>query len=487
MIRHSTCPPLGIMYLTSMLQSSFDNGLDIKIFDMRLSKDPYKELESLLNRFVPSFVGLSALSSDLEEMLACVRIVEKHSPDAFLAAGGPHPSIFYNEVLKDSSIDCAVIGEGEYTIVELIDAVFSTGADEKALKEIKGIAFKNGQGSIELTPRRDPIKNPDDIPFPAWDSIDLWGYARRDSMNGFYAALPYMAIFTSRACPYKCSYCHQMFGSGFRPRSPENVVDEIEVLSRKFGVKEIQIVDDIFNYNIERAEEICDLIVERGIKVKICFPNGLRSDRLPERLIKKLEAAGTYCITVAVETASERLQGYINKQLDIVKTAKAIDDIYDAGIIPSGFFMLGFPTETREEIEKTVDFACRSKMLKAAFFTVMVSPHSALYDQVRNEYPEYEFGTKDIKDLHYWPESSFYSRVTNIDLFKIQKNAYRRFYLNPARVFKILKMFPKNRGLFLGVYRGTRAVIIQLLKAEQKLRKINAEETDEKSDQLKQS
>lgn len=480
MERQGKSPPLGAMYLAGSLRKHYDEGMDIRILDMGVSRRPFLELESTLKEFQPDFVGFSALSYEAKDMHTCAEIVGDICPDAFVAAGGPHATSFYDKVLNDKNFDSVVIGEGEETIVELFKAVEARGdsplygGSAESLKNVKGLAFRDEKGEIVLNEPRLPIKDVDSIPFPSWDLVNLDAYSHMASMNDFYAALPYMVVFTSRSCPYRCNYCHQIFGKGFNARSPENVVEEIEILTKEVGVKEIQIIDDIFNFDIERASKICDLIVERGIKVKICFPNGLRGDRLPDELIHKLKAAGTYCLTIAIETASERLQKAIEKNLDIEKTSRAIEETYRSGIIPCGFFMLGFPSESREELQATIDFACRSKMLKAGFYNVVIYPRTDIYDMARAAYPDYKFDPEEMNDMHYWTKTSFYTKVTGVDLLKVQKRAYQRFYLNPVRIFRILKMFPKNRGLIFGLYRGIRAVLTRIMKIERVIRGLKA-------------
>lgn len=469
-------PPLGIMYLASVLRASFkDRAMEIRLFDMGLSGSPYKELETELKEFSPDFVGFSALSCDAEVIFKSASMVKEICPRSFVAAGGPHATFFYDEVMKDGNMDCAVIGEAEDTIVELFSSLTDRGSGNlNGLKDVKGLALRDEQKNVFLTPPRPPINDIDRIPFPAWDLIDWRAYSMKPRMNQVYAANPYMGIFTSRSCPYRCAYCHLMFGKGFRGRSPENVVDEIEALTKGFGIKEIQILDDIFNFDIERAEKICDLIIERGIKIKISFPNGLRGDRLPKRLIHKLKAAGTFFIVFAVETASERLQAHIKKNIDIEKITSAIDEAYKVGILTSGFFILGFPTETIEEIQNTIDYACRSRLLKAHFFSLVVYPRTDMYELARSAYPGIEFGIKDMKNVYYFSEIPFYTQATGIDLSKIQKEAHRRFYLNPWRIYQIIKRFPKNLGLLAGIYSGITALFAFVLTVDRKSKSLKA-------------
>lgn len=237
-------------------------------------------------------------------MTVISNIVKEINPKCITILGGPHASVFYDHALENAKIDIAVIGEGENTFVELLNKLLQ----DQPIDDVKGIVFKKNN-KIILTPYREPIENLDSIPFPAWDLVDFKKYSSVSSMNAYCAARPWAIIFTSRGCPFRCAYCHKIFGKRTRFRSPENVIAEIELLTQKYGVKEIQIVDDFFNVDLNRAKTICDLIIDKKIKIKIAFPNALRGDMMDRELIHKLREAGCYAIAYAVETASPEFKG----------------------------------------------------------------------------------------------------------------------------------------------------------------------------------
>jgi len=398
---------------------------------------------------------------EADEMVEIARIVKEFNPKCLTLLGGPHASVFYDHVLEKAKIDIVVIGEGERTFPELLKKLLAS----ESIDQVKGIAFKK-DGKVSLTPSREPIEDPDSLPFPAWDLIDFKRYSRVSSMNVYYHSAPWAVIFTSRGCPFHCAYCHNIFGKKTRFRSPENVIAEIELLTKKYGIKEIHIVDDIFNLDLARAKRICDLIVERKIKIKIAFPNALRGDMMDRELIHKLKQAGCYAIAYAVETASPRIQKLINKNLNLDKVRQAIDWTYDEKINTHGYFMLGFPGETREEIEKTIKWALSAKLLLSAFFSVVIYPRIQLMEIAKEVYPNFDFSKWEMFNLRYWAETPFYKKATGIDLFKIQRDAYRRFYFNPKRIFLILLRFPKNLFLIRGIWGVPRVIFISLYKLE---------------------
>lgn len=434
--------PLGLLYIISVLRQKFPGQLEIDLIEQALYNLNSEQIRERVKKFNPDLVGLSCLSLEAEEMAKICRIVKEINPNCLTVLGGPHASIFYDYALEKANIDIAVIGEGEETFIELIEKL----KKDKPIDDIKGIAFKKGR-KILLTPFREPIEDLDNIPFPAWDMIDFKKYSEVISMNIYHCSTPWATIFTSRGCPFQCIYCHNIFGKKTRFRSPENVIAEIELLTQKYGVKEIQIVDDIFNLDINRAKKICDLIIQKGIKIKISFPNGLRGDMMDKELIKKLKKAGCYSITYAIETASSRLQKLIHKNLDLDKVNQAISWTAKEKIITRGFFMLGFPGETKEEMEKTINFSLNSQLLFARFFTVVIYPRTKFMEIAKKIYPNFNFSIKDFDEFHYWAKIPFYTKFTGVDLYKIQKRAMRRFYFRIKIILSILKYYPKNFSL----------------------------------------
>ncbi len=460
--------PLGFLYMISLLRRDFPGRFEIDLVEQALYNLSFEQIRNRMKEFEPDMVCISAMSVEQKEAAEVARISKELAPSRPVILGGPHATIFYDRVLKDTMVDVAVIGEGERTFLEIL----SRFENNEPLDDVKGIAFMR-DGNMVVTPDREFIENLDSIPLPAWDMVDFKRYSRETSMNAFCHSTPWAILFTTRACPFHCAYCHNIFGKKIRKRSVENVIEEIEILTGRYGVKELHIVDDIFNLDLPRAKRICDEIVERGIKVKIAFPNGLRGDMMDRELIKKLKAAGCYTITYAVETASPRLQKAIKKNLNLDKVKQAIVWTDEEGIIPQAFFMLGFPCETPEEIESTIRYAFDSKLLRPWFFTVVVYPRTGLLDLARKAYPDFDFSGWDEFDFDYWAENSLYGKATGVDLFKVQRRAYVRFFLRPRIVLKILWRFPKNRFMFRGIYWGIRWIFVVPFRLEKMIRELS--------------
>ncbi len=427
--------PLGILYLASSVRRALPGKCDIRILDPGKQQMGVDDIARYIQEWSPDVVGISGMTPEAPAIHQIAAAARGAAPSARILAGGPHVQAAADSVMLDENFDAACIGEGEETFPEMLEA-FDAG---ESLEAVAGVAWRMEDGTVATTAPRPAIQGLDEMANPAWDLIDIPSYSRVRNMNGgLLAARPYMGLFTSRGCPYKCEYCHEVFGKSTRFRSAENVVDEMELLHREHGVNEFHIYDDIFNLDKKRAKKVCDLILDRGMRVKLAFPNALRGDIMDRELVEKLAAAGCYTTCLAVETASNRLQKLLKKNLKVDKVAESISQCADANILTIGYFMLGFPTETEEEIHSTVDFALKTRLHRASFFTVVPFPGSGLEQLVKQHYPEFEYDRK----FGYFSTTSFYHWATGVDLGAIQRDAYRRFYLNPKRLWSLWRGYP---------------------------------------------
>ncbi len=431
-----TTHPLGIMYIAAVLR---EQGHEPKLYDLRIEPRGMEGVTETAAEFQPDMVGISSLTVESEQMNEVARRIREQLPGIPVLVGGPHGTSYPEKVLESGNVDFVIIGEGERTIQELVPVL-----EQKELPEtVKGVGYLR-DGKTVINERQPAIEDLDDLPFPAWDLLNMEEYSRRRGMSTLDPR-PYMTLFTSRACPYQCIYCHHVFGKGFRARSPENVIREMEHLVRTYGIRDFELVDDIFNLDKKRTQRICDLIQEKGLNVRLAFPNGLRADILTGELLQSLKRAGTVSASFAVETASPRLQKLIRKNLNLEKAREMINRSVDVGIITNSFFMLGFPTETREEILSTIRFAADLKLHTAQFFIVtpflgtdMAKMFQEKYKELDTEYTDYDYN-KGAYNL---------SEVDREELFRLQRYANFKFYINPRRIFRIFRSYP-NKGQLL--------------------------------------
>jgi len=425
-------PPLGIMYLTGYLRKHRPGKDNIRIFDLSVQNEDYV-IENLKNSDI---VGLSSTNRDGMYLSNIINKIRKANTGCKLVLGGPIVSSLINELFDHFDIDCAVAYEGEATFLEVVEK-FDGGS--KSFEEIKGIVYKNG--SSKFTGRRETIENLDDeIPYPSWDLIIDTPlekeYSKRKSFAFFREEKKYMGLFTSRGCPYKCIYCHDIFAKKFRAHSAERVVEELEHLNKKFGLKDFEFYDDTFNFDKDRTRKICDLIVEKGLKINLYFPNGLRSDRLEKDIVEKMAKAGTKVMCFAIETVSERLQTLLRRNLKFENIGNMIQVAVKNGIHAEGFFMLGHPTETRQEMMATIDFAVKSPLHSAAVSIATPQKGTELYSEYIGEESPQSFGEG------YYENDSSISEVPPEEVRKLLSYTFRKFYLRPGRVYRLITSLP---------------------------------------------
>ncbi|MFN7952872.1 MAG: radical SAM protein [bacterium] len=439
-------PPLGLLQIAAVLRQRFGREMAVRAVDMDAYGLGVDWLAGELARERPHVVAVSALNAEAPNARAIAAAVKAHDPRVLAVLGGPYPHRRLAEVLDASRFDWAVDGEGEHVFPEALARHFGgtpLGTD------LAGLAYRRSDGETHVPNGADTVRDLDALPYPAWDLVDFDHYARLPNINSMLKGRRYAPLFTSRGCPYKCSYCHDVFGKKFRHRSAEHVLGEIAWLHEAFGVDELQIVDDIFNLHRPRLKKIMYGSAERWPgRLHFAMPGGLRADILDEPVLDALAAGGTYSMSVAIETASPRVQTLVEKHLDIDKTLWAIEQADRRGMMVRGFFMLGFPTETREEIERTVRLALASRLTFGYFFTPSPQKGTGLYELAMREHPAALEALPETSDYH--NAESWYERAYGYPLSKLIRASYLRFYFHPRRLVRILRRVPA-RSLLNGL------------------------------------
>ncbi len=432
--------PMGLMYISATLKKY---GHEPKIHDCAIDYVDFHILHRILDNWKPDFIGISIMFTDLEQTKKIMGIIRKMLPTVAVTFGGPWPSANPEESIKKYGADFVVLGEGELVFPKLIDVIK------------KGLSAESVPGTASMIDGHIKINsaNPlteaelDALPFPAWDLLNHKLYAKKPSMAAI-GFRPYITVVTSRGCPYKCAYCHRTMGKVFRKRSANSVLAEMEELRFKHGFKEFEIIDDCFNLDRERMRTILTGIQNRLGDIKLHFVNGLRADILNPDDIALFKKAGTVSAFFAIETTSVRLQTMIHKNLNIERATSTINAAVKAGIYSTGLFMLGFPTETYDEAWATVDFAIRSPLHRAFFFSPIPFPGTEL-EKMATEFLKNKNRIINPQETVYFPPSSVLniSAMSDTELQKIFRLAYRRFYLNPKRILRLVTRHPNILSL----------------------------------------
>ena len=396
----SVYQPLGLMYIAAMLEKG---GHEIVILDSLLEgynqinewKDrKYRglSLEQIADRvknISPQMVGITIpFSTQSKTVLEVSRAIKKANKEIITVIGGPHVTIKPKECLSHPSIDFVIIGEGEYSISELVNALETKGN----IDLVKGIGYKRSNKLIFTKPRG-LIENLDELPFPARHLFPMEKYfeiaKKKQTARG--KTKNWANMITSRGCPFNCVFCsvNLSMGKKWRPRSPENVIEEIEHLVKKWGVRQIDFEDDNMTLDKKRIMKICDMIIERKIDIEWHTPNGLRADTLDEELLRKMKDAGCKMICVAPESGNQRVvNDIIGKRLDLKKVIEVVGLCKKVGIEVGVFFVIGFVGETKSDMKDTLDFYKKVLSLGATPYSFAIAlPYygTRLYDQAKDK------------------------------------------------------------------------------------------------------
>ncbi|MFA7398137.1 MAG: radical SAM protein [Candidatus Bathyarchaeia archaeon] len=316
-------------------------------------------------------IPFSGWSKTAFEVAATIKGVSR---DIVVVLFGLHPSSQPKECLLNIDVDFVVVGEPEETIAELVDALAEKKTD---FTSITGLGYKNN-GKLIFTSKRTVIENLDTLPFPARHLLPMKVYGeavRRNPLRGEISK-PYTIVITSRGCPFSCVFCSNsiVWGKKWRPRSPKNVVDELEQIVNVFNIKQVDFSDDNLTLDRQRMIEICDLIILRDLQFEWFTPNGIRADTLDEELLRKMKRAGCKKIRLAPESGVQRVvDKVIKKNQDLKRVEDAVVAAKKVGLGVGCFFVMGLIGETKADIEKTIQFAYKLKRLGAESFIFSIA------------------------------------------------------------------------------------------------------------------
>jgi radical SAM superfamily enzyme YgiQ (UPF0313 family) len=331
-------------------------------------------------------VGITAVTMTFDNAIKVIKDVKHINPQILTVMGGPHVTFCARNTLTEfPELDVAVLGEGEKTVVELIQAVRHTGD----LKSIDGIAYRKSS-EICLTPTRELVRDLDTLPTPARHLLAL----------GRYRALGMpISMTTSRGCPFKCIFCvgRKMVGARVRYRSPRNVVDELENLST-LNFNQINIADDLFTANKKHCLAVCDEIIKRGLQIK--WTSFARVDTVSDELLAQMKAAGCTAVSFGIESANPEILKTIKKGITLQQVVDAVKMCTRAGIIPHASFILGLPGETPETIKETMDFGERLKKVGLSYGFHLLAPFPGTEVCEQNDEYDISILTNDWSQYH---------------------------------------------------------------------------------------
>jgi radical SAM superfamily enzyme YgiQ (UPF0313 family) len=410
-------------------------NVDVSILDTTFNSS-FEYVKTFLTEQKPDIVGIYFDTIMFDDGLKIVKIAKKLG--IFVIAGGPHATVM-PETLIDN-VDAVAIGEGEEIVKNLIE-------NFPNLRKVKGIFYKEN-GRIRKNLPQPRIDNIDNLEFPARDLLEMEKYINNwHFLDSVDVNLRGTNIIASRGCPFNCSFCQPtlrtLFGNIVRKRSPENVIKEINQIVNQYDLDGIFFHDDTFTINRDWIIKFCDLIKKE--KLEILWGCNSRVNTIDKELMQIMYKAGLRELHIGIESGSQRILDEIyQKGIKLEDAKKVISMTKEVGINTLCFFMLGAPTETKEEIWKTINFASSLDANEVTFSITTPLPKTRLYDIVKENYTISE----DFSDFDYYSKRAFYDK--NLDFYKLkklQRIALLKFYTNPKRWRYTFKHVTSIKGI----------------------------------------
>jgi len=448
-------PHIGLALLAAVLERE---GYRVTVLDANALGLQPSDVAALVTG--ADVVGLTAMTPTVSAAIAIARQLKQANPELTLIMGGTHATLLPDETLaRAPEIDIIVRGEGEETIIELLQAI----ENKRSLDNIAGISYRTN-GKITSTAVRSTNVNMDSLPFLAYHLMP-WQKYKPHPPHG--RVLPFAAVITSRGCPYRCAYCSKpIFGNKFRAQSPERVVAEIAYLTEKFGIKEIAFYDDVFTLDKQRAYAIADGIIKKGLKISWTCES--RVNLVDKELLRHIKQAGCYAIAYGIESASPKILDTLHKDITPEQVEEAVRISQEAGLQTIGYLMIGSPGETPETIQQTIRFARKLKLDFAQFSVTTPFPGTELYkllgDKGKNiAWESFIYSAADSQLIPLFENS----QLGRNELKYWTRRAYRDFYLRPSYLWQRLRKITSWGELRVSI-KGFRMLLESIIPSRRK-------------------
>jgi anaerobic magnesium-protoporphyrin IX monomethyl ester cyclase len=442
----SSIPNLGLLSLAAVVRAA---GHEIRVVDAAAGGMNRAQFLREVARFAPDVIGFSATTSEVYHAAATSEDVKRLVPRVRIVLGGAHVSAVPEETLQRFPIfDVAVIGEGETTLVDLLD-VMRVGGD---LSRVNGLVFR-ASGRLARTQRRVYIADLDRLPMPAWDLLP--GFPNHFAPAAFKTRkLPVASLVTSRGCPNRCIFCDRsVFGSSCHAFSADQVVRMVRHLYDNHGVRELSFEDDTFVTFKRRLAAICEKLIELGPAISwSCLG---RVNDVTAKSLSLMRQAGCWQVSFGIESGSQRILNAIRKNVTVEQIREAVEATREAGLLAKGFFMVGHPGETKETLRETTDLALALPLNDISVSMLTPFPGTELFARAT------ELGTFEPD----WTKMNLLNVVfvphglTAGDLEAAQRELIRRFYLRPRIVAGYVERLARNPAILPSVWNGFRAFV----------------------------
>lgn len=417
-------PPLGILSLATTVKKLCGDRHQVDVMDCQPQQLTYEQLDTYFSNNQYDLVGITAMTFTLIDVIMTTELVKRHQPRCKIVLGGPHVHIYPQETISLKHVDHVIQGEGEEAIIQYLESL----EGQKNFSQVSGLVYsENGQTRNNgIAPK---IENLDSIPYPDRTLLPIEHYssllARGNNIT---------TTFTSRGCPYKCTFCDRPMSptiSGFRWRSARSVVDEMEEC-KALGISEIFIYDDTFSVRKDRVYEICDEVLSRGLK--ITWDVRAHVNTLDASLLQAMKRAGCDRIHYGVEVGNDRMLKLIKKNTSVRRIKETFKLTRQAGIEALAYFIIGQQTETRSDINDTIQLAKDLKPDYCHFTIFCPYPATEIYEEglsrgiiKEDVWRNFSRDPKPGFELPVWEEN-----FTRQEFYELIVKCYKSFYARPS-------------------------------------------------------
>jgi len=426
--RDHIVPPLGLAYLAGSMEKQ---GFEARILDAYAEGLTWSEFDERVKASRAQIIGFTGMSPVIDTTYMAIRIARPYAK--YIIIGGPHATAYKEKVFEQCpELDIAIYGEGEETLPELVSAL----EKGKSIKGMPGVITRQGKG-----PPRELVKDLDSLPFPARHLIPNQLYR--------YPLSPGRRVTTmiaTRGCPFSCTFCDtSVFGHLYRARSPENVIEEMDLAVNRYWAQTIIFYDDLFTVKKSWVLSFCKEIAKR--KLKVDWKCESRVDIIDEEMLAAMKEAGCTLIAYGVESGNQKTLDYFQKKVTIEDARRAFRLTKKAGIKPMAYFILGAPVETWEDSLKSIEFAIELDPAYVQFSILSPTYGTRAYEEAVAHGWLAEVDARNPYDRDLKRPVMLSPNWNEKKLNRIVKIAYRRFYLRPAYILRTIYSFKNLGGL----------------------------------------
>jgi len=451
---YSDCitPPLGLGYLAASVMDI----ADVQVVDAVRDCINPKRFAEIVHKRNPDVIGFSVVTTAAKRAMEFMTAARQACPSSILLAGGPHPTVLPEHMLRKAAdcLDYIICGEAEVSLRKLLMIFNDSRADtlldrHKIAGEVPGLATIFRDDFIRSAP--DISSNIDQHGIPAWHLMPPSSYPHAPH-GSFARKFPVAPIITSRGCAYSCGFCSipKLSGRAMRYRSPELIAEEIATLRDKFEVRELQIIDDNFTLSKQHALAVCDAIITKNLIMPWSCPNGVRVDSLDDEILRAMKASGCYSVSFGIESGSPMVLKRMNKQLSLDIVISRVEAAVSLGLEANAFFILGYPGESQSDAIQTLRLAKSLPLTRANFALFTPMPGTPIFDSI-------DTASRDdiIGGGSYFGHTRYVSPMYTAQTLKgMQRKCIFSFYARRVQAWRLLKSIRSPSMIFFIIRRA---------------------------------